>query len=69
VHAFTSEAGLSPHAYQVHVRVERARSLLQKGISPAIVATNLGFADQSHFTRHFKRIMHVTPAQYARPGG
>lgn len=65
VHAFTKEAGLSPHAYQVHVRVERARSLLQKGVSSAIVAANLGFADQSHFTRHFKRIMHVTPAQYA----
>jgi len=50
----------------VHVRVERARRLLQKGTSPAIVAANLGFADQSHFGRHFKRIMHVTPIQYAR---
>lgn len=69
VHAFTKEAGLSPHAYQVHVRVERARSLLQKGVSPATVAANLGFADQSHFTRHFKRILHVTPNQYASQGG
>jgi len=65
VHAFTKQAGLSPHAYQVHVRVERARSLLHEGVSPANVAANLGFADQSHFTRHFKRIMHVTPTQYA----
>jgi AraC-like DNA-binding protein len=65
VHAFSKEAGLSPHAYQVHVRVERARGLLQEGVSPAVVAANLGFADQSHFARHFKRIMHVTPAQYA----
>jgi AraC-like DNA-binding protein len=68
VHVFTKEAGLSPHAYQLHVRVERARSFLQKGISPTIVAANLGFADQSHFTRHFKRIMHVTPTQYASSG-
>lgn len=66
VHAFTKEVGLSPHAYQVHVRVALARSLLQKGTSPAVVAANLGFADQSHFTRHFKRIMHVTPVQYAK---
>lgn len=64
-HAFTKEAGMSPHAYQVHVRIERARSLLQKGVSPAAAAASLGFADQSHFTRHFKRIMHVTPKQYA----
>jgi AraC-like DNA-binding protein len=66
VHAFTREAGLAPHAYQLHVRVEHARGLLQKGLSPAAVAANLGFADQSHFTRHFKRIMQVTPIQYAR---
>lgn len=67
VHAFTREVGLSPHAYQVHVRVERARVLLYQGLSPASVATTMGFADQSHFTRHFKRILQVTPSQYARP--
>jgi AraC-like DNA-binding protein len=67
VHAFTREVGLSPHAYQVHVRVERARVLLKQGCSPATVATTMGFADQSHFTRHFKRILQVTPSQYAKP--
>ena len=66
VHAFTKEAGLSPHAYQLHVRVERARALLLRGVPPAVVAANMGFADQSHFTRHFKTIMHITPTQYAR---
>jgi AraC-like DNA-binding protein len=33
VHAFTKEVGLSPHAYQLHVRIERARALLQQGVS------------------------------------
>lgn len=65
VHAFTEEAGLSPHAYHLHVRVERARTLLERGVSPAAAAASLGFADQSHLTRHFKRIMHVTPRRYA----
>jgi AraC-like DNA-binding protein len=65
VHAFTKEVGLSPHAYQVLVRIERARVLLQQGVSPATVATTMGFADQSHFTRHFRRILQVTPSQYA----
>jgi AraC-like DNA-binding protein len=67
VHAFTKHVGLPPHAFQVHVRVERARALLQEGMSPANAAARVGFADQSHFTRHFKRIMRVTPAEYARP--
>ena len=69
VHAFTKEVGLSPHAFQVHVRVERARVLLHQGVFPATVATTLGFADQSHFTRHFKRILQITPSQYAHLPG
>lgn len=66
VHAFTREVGIAPHAYQIHVRVERARSMLRSGMPPVEVAASVGFADQSHFTRHFKRIMHVTPSAYAR---
>lgn len=66
VHAFTREVGIAPHAYQIHVRVEHARTLLRRGIPPVEVATSVGFADQSHFTRHFRRILHVTPSEYAR---
>jgi AraC-like DNA-binding protein len=65
VHAFTREVGMPPHTYQVHVRVERARRLLQQGMSPVEVAGYVGFADQSHLARHFKRIMRLTPSEYA----
>ena len=66
VHAFTREVGLAPHAYQIHVRVERARALLRAGMPAVEVAAHVGFSDQSHLTRHFKRITHVTPSEYAR---
>jgi AraC-like DNA-binding protein len=66
VHAFTKETGLPPHAYQMHIRVERARGLLQRGISVTRAAASVGFADQSHLTRCFKRILRVTPNDYAR---
>lgn len=66
VHTFTREVGLSPHAYQVHIRIERACTLLRAGMPPVVAAASTGFADQSHFTRHFKRIMRVTPIDYAR---
>jgi len=46
--------------------VERARAMLRSGVPPVQVATSVGFADQSHFNRHFKRILHVTPSEYAR---
>jgi AraC-like DNA-binding protein len=66
VRSFTRRFGLPPHAYQIHVRVERARALLTTGMPPVQVASSVGFADQSHFTRHFRRINNVTPANYAR---
>lgn len=61
--AFTREFGLPPHAYQTRLRVEKARLLLQTGMP--ISEINVGFSDQSHLTRHFKRINGVTPGQYA----
>lgn len=66
VHVFSKEIGLPPHAYQIHVRIARARSLLTRGMPPAHIATELGFADQSHFNRHFKQVLQVTPGEYAR---
>src|SRR5215218_3078712 len=52
--AFRAAVGLPPHAYQVHLRVLRAKALLAAGRSVSDVAWATGFADQSHLTRHFK---------------
>lgn len=66
---FKNEVGLPPHAYQLQVRVARARTLLAGGMPAAAVAADLGFADQSHFTRHFRRVVGVTPGVYAKGSG
>jgi AraC-like DNA-binding protein len=63
---FKRRFGTTPHHYLISVRVERARSLLAAGEPPVSVAAALGFADQAHFGRHFKRILGVAPAQFAR---
>ncbi|WP_241777546.1 helix-turn-helix domain-containing protein, partial [Streptomyces sp. CT34] len=42
------------------------RRLLLDGRPPAEVATAVGFHDQSHLTRHFKRHLGITPGRYAR---
>ncbi len=66
IRAFQRRFGLPPHAYQLQLKIERARTLLRTGLSAALVARELGFCDQSHFTRHFKRILGVTPGEYAK---
>jgi AraC-like DNA-binding protein len=63
--AFKQRYGLPPHAYQLCVRMGLAKRLLLDGAPAADVAARCGFADQSHFTRHFKRFNGVTPMQYA----
>jgi len=65
VHLFHREMGLPPHAYQIQLRVARARVLIAAGVPLAEVATMTGFADQSHLTRLFKRVVGMPPGQYA----
>jgi AraC-like DNA-binding protein len=57
--------GLPPHAYELAMRVERARAMLREGYTVAQAASAHDFTDQSHFTRHFRRILGVTPGRYA----
>jgi AraC-like DNA-binding protein len=63
---FSEEKGMPPHAFQTQLRVARAKRLLREGRAISQVAAQTGFADQSHLTRHFKRLVAVTPGQYAR---
>jgi AraC-like DNA-binding protein len=64
IRVFRNELGLTPHAYFEQVRVHRARRLLKEGSPIAAVAADLGFVDQSHLHRHFKKLTWVTPGAY-----
>jgi AraC family transcriptional regulator len=66
---FKAATGLPPHQYVILRRVERAKQLLQAGtdLSLAEVALHAGFSDQSQFSRHFKRLVGVTPGQFRTP--
>lgn len=63
---FRKHVGLSPHAYQTERRVEAAAARLRRGDSAAVVAAAVGFFDQSHLIRHFKRSYGITPSAYCR---
>jgi AraC-like DNA-binding protein len=64
VRRFRAQTGLTPHAFQTNLRIERARWRLRDGAPIAEVALECGFADQPHLTRTFKRAVGVTPGRF-----
>lgn len=64
IRSFKQIYGQPPHAFQLNQRINRARTLLREGTSLIDTAAQLGFADQSHFQRNFKKRMALTPKQY-----
>ncbi|MGW7070122.1 helix-turn-helix domain-containing protein [Streptomyces sp. NPDC054855] len=62
--AFRTSTGMPPYAWLAQHRVTRARGLLDAGLRPAEAASLVGFADQAHLTRWFRRVLGVTPAAY-----
>jgi len=63
---FRRLTGVSPRAYRVHVRLLEARRRLSRGHPLSEIAMGLGFADQSHFGRHFKRAFGLTPGEFVQ---
>jgi AraC-like DNA-binding protein len=66
IHSFKKQYGITPHAYQMMMKINKAKTLLKKGNDIVSIATDLGFTDQSHFHRHFKSIVAATPRQYKK---
>ncbi len=65
--AFKGSTGLPPQRWHLTLRVERARAMLtDAGASLADVACATGFADQSHFTRVFSKIVGTSPGAWRR---
>ncbi|MEM5419502.1 MULTISPECIES: helix-turn-helix transcriptional regulator [Paraburkholderia] len=61
---FTQATGLPPHAWRTQLRLQRALAPLREGATVAEVAAASGFTDQSHFTRHFRRMFGVPPGRW-----
>lgn len=62
--AFRQSTGLPPHQWVVLRRVERAQALLATGSATAEIALACGFADQSHLTTTFRKVVGTTPARW-----
>ena len=61
---FREEIGVPPYTYLLQTRIKKSIELLLKTDSITEAAFTLGFSDQSHFTRLFKKDVGITPKQF-----
>lgn len=62
---FKQSTGVAPHQYLLKCRINQAKRLLKTtNLSIADIAVQVGFVDQSHLNRHFKRHFGVSPSQF-----
>jgi AraC-like DNA-binding protein len=66
VRCFQSAIGVPPHRYRTLLRLQRARRLLETGLSVSVVAEETGFADAPHLTRAFREWLGVSPAAWGK---
>lgn len=65
--AFKQSMGLPPHRYLMRERVTAAARLVRGTDRPLVdISLEVGFSDQSHFTRCFSHMMGDTPRDYRR---
>ena len=64
IRKFSDENGLTPHKFQMQCRVRKAQQLLRQGYKVIDVAHMVGFCDQSHLDRVFKKQVGISPEQF-----
>jgi len=65
--SFKVSVGMPPYKWFLDARIKRAQELLLRGKeSIALIAIQTGFADQSHFTKTFRRATGATPKDWQR---
>ena len=64
---FKSTTGVTPHQFQLTARIERAKTIILRSNLPlAQIALDVGFSDQAHFTRVFRKAEGISPGQWRR---
>ncbi len=69
IRIFKKEFDMTPHAFIIHQKITQARKIMKRRSSRttlASIAKEVGFYDQSHFSKSFKKVLGVNPSVYRR---
>lgn len=64
IRRFKEISGLTPHKFQIQSRIRKSQKLLISQNSIADISLIVGFYDQSHFDKYFKKIVGISPTEY-----
>ena len=64
IRKFKSSIGMTPHQFCIQNRIRKSQRMLDKDKTISGIATEMGFYDQSHFDKAFRRIVGISPSEY-----
>lgn len=62
--AFAREYGMTPYAYKLAIRADRARAQIAMGVELGELSLNAGYWDQAHFSKQFRKTFGLSPRDY-----
>lgn len=66
IRKFKKYIGMTPHQFHIQNRIRKSQRLLTDEKNIIDVSAEMGFYDQSHFNKSFKKIMGISPSEYIR---
>ena len=64
IRKFKSNIGMTPHQFCIQNRIRKSQGLLDEEKTISRIAAEMGFYDQSHFDKAFRRIVGISPSEY-----
>lgn len=65
IRKFKKSVGMTPHQFCIQNRIRKSQGMLDGKRTISEIAVEMGFYDQSHFDRAFRRIVGISPSEYA----
>lgn len=66
IRKFKNCIGMTPHRFRIQNRIRKSQGLLDAERTVGEISAEMGFYDQSHFDRAFRKIVGISPSEYVQ---